>query len=99
MAKIPIVPSPEFSEYRNLLSAVTAISRLTAPVGFIPTTVAPIGVKAPVAPMENPDIVDDAAFETYTHRPSGVTAFQQFAFPRVGIPALIGDTVKSGRTE
>jgi len=32
IAKTPIVPLPEFREYRNWLSAVTAISRLTAPV-------------------------------------------------------------------
>ena len=98
MAKIPIVPFPEFSEYRNLPSAVTAISRFVAPVGFVPTTVAPIGVKAPVVPMENPDIVADPAFETYTRRPSGVTAFQQFALPRVGTAVLMGERVKAGRT-
>jgi len=64
MLKMPMVPFPEFREYRKLLSALTAISRLPLPVGFIPRTVAPIGVNVPVAPMENPDIVDEPAFET-----------------------------------
>ena len=61
---MPIVPFPEFSEYRNLLSELTAISRLPLPVGFIPKTVAVIGVNAPFIPIENPDMVDEAAFET-----------------------------------
>src|SRR5512146_1076658 len=94
-----MVPFPEFSEYRNLLSELTAISRLPLPVGFTPTTVAPIGVSAPPSPMENPAIVDEPAFETYTQRPLGVTVFQQFAFPSVGTPVLMGEVVPFESTE
>jgi hypothetical protein len=42
-------------------------------------TVPVMGENAPPGPMENPEIVDDPAFETYAHLPSGATAFQKFA--------------------
>src|ERR1700758_3076582 len=95
MAKMPIVPVPEFSVYRNFPSALTAMSRFVLPAGFVPTTVAPTGVNAPVLPTANPEIVDEPAFETYTKRPSGVTTFQQFALPRVGTPRLMALSVPS----
>src|ERR1700751_2305233 len=95
MAKMPIVPVPEFSVYRNFPSALTAMSRFVLPAGLVPTTVAPIGVNAPVLPIANPAMVEEPAFEAYTNRPSCVTTSQQFALPRVGTPRLIGETVPS----
>lgn len=64
-----------------------------APEGFAPTTVPAIGVNVPVALIAKPEIVADPAFDTYTNRPSGVTAFQQFAAPNVGTLALIAESV------
>src|SRR6266850_88130 len=75
------------------------MSRFVLPLGLVPTTVAPTGVKTPVALIANPEIVDEPAFEVKTNRPSRVTAFQQFAFPRVGIPVLIATRVPFAATK
>jgi hypothetical protein len=63
IAKIPMAPVPEFRLYKNLPSLLIAISRLVLPLGFVPTTVAPTGVSAPVALIAKPAIVEEAAFE------------------------------------
>src|ERR1700731_5484069 len=84
MAKIPMVPFPEFREKRNLPSELMMISRFVAPLGFAATTVPGRGVSAPLAPIAKPEMVAEPAFETYTKRPSGGMAFQQFAAPSVG---------------
>src|SRR5215469_15815976 len=60
MPKIPTVPLPEFSEYRNLTSELIAISRLVAPGGLLPTTVDPIGVSAPLLPILKPEMLAEA---------------------------------------
>src|ERR1700747_3035716 len=69
------------------------MSRFVALAGLAATTVPGRADKLPLAPIANPEIVDDPALETYTKRPSGVTAFQQFADPNVGTRLLIGSSV------
>ena len=77
----------------NLPSELTAISRLTDPSGFVPTTVPGNAVNTPVFAMANPEMVDEPALEVYTKLPSGATTFQQFAAPNVGTLLLMGDRV------
>ena len=88
IANAPRVPPAEFREYRKFPSLLMAMSRLPAPAGFVPTTVPGSAVSVPVLPMAKPEIVDEPAFETYTKRPLGVMAFQQFAAPSDGTLAL-----------
>ena len=64
MAKMPMVPFPEFREKRNLLSELTVISRFVAPLGFAARTVQDKGVSTPLAPMAKPEMVAEPAFET-----------------------------------
>src|SRR5260370_1529127 len=63
IAKAPMLPAPVLSEYRNLLSALTTISRLAEPGGLRATTVPGMGVNAPVLPIANPEIDDDAELD------------------------------------
>src|SRR5581483_8083710 len=93
--KIPTEPPAALSEYRKAPSALIAISRLVAPDGFKPTTVPGNAVSAPFAPIAKPEIDEVPAFEAYTKRPSGVTAFQQFAAPKVGTAGLIANSLLS----
>ena len=74
-------------------SPLTAISRFVAPAGLCPTTVPGSAVRVPVAAIANPEIVEEPALEKYAKRPSGVTATQQFAAPRVGALAVIDERV------
>lgn len=75
------------------------MSMFVDPAGFNPTTVPEMEVSAPFAPMANPDSEEVPALDAYTKRPSGVTAFQQFAVPRVGTLALTTDNVPLACTE
>src|ERR1700756_110865 len=93
-----MAPVAEFSENRNLPSALIAISKFVLPAGLVPTTVAPTGVSAPLTPIANPEIVDEPALDAYANFPLGVIAFQQLALPSVGTPRLMGVSVPFAAT-
>ena len=74
------------------------MSRFVLPAGLVPTTVPLSGVKAPVAAIAKPEMVEEAAFDVYANFPSGVIAFQQLASPRAGTSVLMGDSFPSAPT-
>jgi hypothetical protein len=61
------------------------------PAGKAKTTVLPIGVNAPVALIENPEMFADPVFEVYRYFPFGVTLTQQVRTPRVGTLGLMAE--------
>jgi hypothetical protein len=72
---------PDSMVKRNLPSLLVARSRLEVPAGKAKTTVLPIGVNAPVALIENPEMFADAVFEVNRYFPFGVTLTQQVRTP------------------
>src|SRR5260370_41844550 len=78
--KAPMAP-PDSMVKRNLPSLLVARSRLEVPAGKVKTTVLPIGGNAPVALIENPEMVADAVFEGKRGFPAGDAIIQQVRTP------------------
>ena len=82
--KTPMVPEAGLRLNSSLPSLLTAISRLALFGGFDARIVDPIGVRAPLLAIENPEIFDVPELTPYTNFALGVMTFQHVAIPAVG---------------
>ena len=82
--KTPMVPEAGLRLNNSLPSLLTAISILALSGGLDARTVEPIGVKAPLFAMVNPEIFAVPILTAYTNFALGVMTFQQVARPPVG---------------
>ena len=82
--KTPMVPEAGLTLNSSLPSLLTAISIPALFGGFDARIVDPIGVRAPLLAIENPEIFDVPKLTAYTNFALGVMTFQHVAIPPVG---------------